>query len=117
MTTYTTTQWGTRALQKAAIVGEDEVPTATQIAWAVDVGTALFHECVAQGISFPGCSYSVLAGEYYDAFPTLVSYALKAEVGLMSEAEAEGAMQIAKNKLRIINAVPANNAPARAEYF
>jgi hypothetical protein len=102
---YTTTQWGTRALQKASIVAEDDTPTAAQLAWAVAVGTALFHECVSQNVRFPGGSYAALPDEYYDAFPRLVSYALKSEVGLMSEGEAEGAMALAKATLRAINAM------------
>jgi hypothetical protein len=100
---YTTTQWGTRALQKASIVAEDDTPTAAQLAWAVAVGTALFHECVSQNVRFPGGSYAALPDEYYDAFPSLVAYALESEVGLMSKADAEAAKALAKSNIRAIN--------------
>lgn len=114
---YTTTQWGTRALQKASIVAEDDTPTADQLAWAVDMGTALFKECISQGIRFPGGSYAALPDEYYDTFPLLVSVALESEVGLMSKADAEAAKNAIKNNIRSINWQPPSNAPVQAEYF
>lgn len=114
---YTTTQWGTRALQKASIVAEDDTPTATQLSWAVDIGTALFNECISQGIKFPGGSYSALPNEYYDAFPALVSCVLKYETGQISESDMEGAKNVFKANLRAMNWQPSSSAPVQAEYL
>lgn len=117
MTTYTATQWGTRALQKAAIVAEDDTPTAALLSWATTVGGALFDECIGEGIRFPAGSSSVLPSEYYDAFPSLVAVALQPEVGLLSFADSEAAKVIIKNKLRGINWQQPNDSPAVGEYY
>lgn len=114
---YTSSQWSARALQKAGIVAEDATPTADESSWASDIGTALFKECVAQGIKFPGGSYASLPDEYYDAFPALVSCVLKFETGQISETEMEGAKIVLKNNIRAINSQPANNAPVQSDYF
>jgi hypothetical protein len=114
---YTTTQWGTRALQKASIVAEDDTPTADQLAWAVDIGTSLFKECTSQSILFPGGSYAALPDEYYDAFPALVSCVLKYETGQISEQQMEAAKIVLKNNIRAMNWQPANTAPVVADYF
>lgn len=114
---YTTTQWGTRALQKASIVAEDDTPTAAQLSWAVEIGTALFNECIGQSIMFPGGSYSVLPNEYADAFPSLVACVLKKETGQISDGDCESAKIVYKNNIRAINWQSASPAPTQAEYF
>ena len=117
MTTYTSTQWGTRALQKASIVAEDDTPTAAQISWVVAVGGALFDECIGEGIRFPAGSTSALPSEYYDAFPSLVAVAIQPEVGLLSFADSEAAKAVIKGKIRGINWQQPNVSPVVTEYF
>lgn len=117
MTTYTATQWATRALQRASITAEDDTPTAAQIAWAIAVGGSLFDECIGQGIRFPAGSSSALPSEYYRVFPTLVACDLKVEVGLMNEADAIQAKDLLKNTIRSINWQQPIAAAASGEYF
>ncbi len=117
MTIYTAPEWATRALQRASITAEDDVPTAAQISWAQTVGSSLFDECVANGVPFINGSSDELPGEYYNQFTELVAVSLKAEVGLMSDADAVAAREAMKMNIRRINWRQPTGAVAAPEYF
>jgi hypothetical protein len=117
MTTYTQADWATRALQKAAIVDAEDVPSAALLDWAGDVGTSLFDQLATEGISVPNGSDQSLPGEYYQVFASFVACDLKAEVGLITDVEAETLKKDIKSTMRRMNAVPSTGAVQDAEYF
>lgn len=117
MTTYSQTDWATRALQKASIADAEEAPSAALSAWAVEVGTSLFEQLASEGVSVPNGSDQSLPGEYYQVFSAFVACDLKAEVGLISDVEAETLKKDIKSTMRRMNAVPSTAAIQEVEYF
>lgn len=117
MTTYTQSDWATRALQKAAIVDAEESPSAALLDWAGDVGTSLFDQLATEGISVQNGSDQSLPGEYFQVFSAFVACDLKAEVGLIGEVEAETLKTELKKTLRRMNAVPSTGAVAKVDYY
>jgi len=117
MTTYSQSDWATRALQKAAIVDAEDVPSAALLDWAGDVGTSLFDQLATEGISVPNGSDQSLPGEYLQVFSSFVACDLKSEVGLIGEVEAETMKTELKKTLRRMNAVQPTGAVQQAEYF
>jgi hypothetical protein len=117
MTTYTQADWATRALQKAAIVDAEEVPSAALLSWAGNVGTSLFDQLATEGISVPNGSDQSLPGEYFQVFSAFVACDLKAEVGLIGDADAETMKTELKRTMRRMNAVQPTGAVQQVDYF
>jgi hypothetical protein len=117
MTTYSQTDWATRALQKASIVDAEEAPSAALSAWAGEVGVSLFEQLAAESISVSNGSDQSLPGEYYQVFSAFVACDLKAEVGLISDVEAETLKTELKKTFRRMNPLPATGSVVEVEYF
>ena len=117
MTTYSQSDWATRALQKAAIADAEETPSAALLSWAGDVGTSLFDQLATEGVSVPNGSDQSLPGEYFQVFSAFVACDLKSEVGLIGDVEAEALKTELKKTMRRMNAVQPTGAVQQVDYF
>ena len=117
MTTYSQSDWATRALQKASIVDAEETPSAALSDWAIEVGSSLFGQLSTKGIQVANGSEMALPGEYFQIFATYVACDLKAEVGLMSEADAVVTKEALENTFRKMNPIQPTGAVLQVDYF
>lgn len=117
MTTYSRSDLATRVLKDLGLVYAEEIPSASDLAWAEETVSSVTAQLATEGIVIWNGSDQSVPVEYLVPLSKRIGLDVGPSFGLFSIAEAETAKPIANATLRRINAKQPTGAVAEAEYF
>ncbi len=117
MTVYTTAELATRVLKDLGLIAAEETPSAADLNWAVETVESEVTMLNAKGIPVWNGSEVEVPQEYLTALSRRIGLAIGPSYGLVSQAQAEQAMLLAENNLRVLAQTPPTGAALEAEYF
>ena len=117
MTVYTATQLATRVLKDLGLVGADETPSATDLAWSAQTCEAEIGLLAAKSIPIWNSGDDLIPHEYLTTLSRRIGLAVAPSFGLTDIATATLAMRAAEEDLRILGGVVPTGAVIEAEYF
>lgn len=104
MTTYTQAELATRMLRDLGLIGAEETPSAADLDWAEETIGSEIPMLSSLGLPIWNGSELSIPQEYLTLISRRVGLAVAPSFGMMSQAEAMAAMDVAEQKLTILAA-------------
>ena len=117
MTTYTKSDFATRILRDAGLIGAEEVPSASDLAFAEETLSAEIELLAGKGIVIWNGSDESVPQQYLTTLSRRIVAAIAPSFGLMDAVAATQAMTITERDLRTLSTVKSTGVVQASEYF
>ncbi|TXH17733.1 MAG: hypothetical protein E6R03_03320 [Hyphomicrobiaceae bacterium] len=117
MTTYTKSDFATRILRDAGLIGAEEVPSASDLAFAEETLSAEIELLAGKGIVIWNGSDESIPQQYLTSLSRRIVAAVAPSFGLADVTVATQAMQVAERDLRALSSIKGTGAVLNAEYY
>lgn len=117
MTTFTQAELAVRVLRDLGLYGAEETPSSADQEWAEQTISSEILLLAAKDIPIWDGGQTSIPEDYLTALSRRLGLAIGPSFGLFTLVEAEQAMVLAEQNLRILGMTPASGDPQQGEYF